>query len=366
MLRTMRSRRYSELVPTPDRPAAAAPAHEPTKALDLLVLGDVNPDIVVAEAEPRFGQQEQLVASIALTIGGSAGIVAAAAARLGLRVGVVGVVGDDPFGRFMLDELVARGVDVAGCRIDRERPTGASVVLTRGTDRAILTAAGTIADLTAGDVPARLVETARHVHVASYFLQAGLWPGLADLVRRARAAGASASVDPNWDPRGSWDAGLKDLLPLLDVFLPNEAEARLITGDRAANEPGGETTGAGGEAATVMAARRLRALGQDRPLIVVKRGAAGALAIDAAGSPILVPTHPVDAVDSVGAGDAFDAGFLAAWLDGRPVRECLAFGVACGALSTRAAGGTASLATRDEVEALLAAAGSAAGATELA
>jgi sugar/nucleoside kinase (ribokinase family) len=318
------------------------------RPLDLLVLGDVNPDVVVTDADPRFGQHERLVRSIELTIGGSAGIMAAGAARLGLRVGLVGVMGDDTLGRFMLAELRARGVDVAACRIDRTRPTGASVVLTRGTDRAILTATGTIADLTEGDVPAGLIESARHVHVASYFLQAGLWAGLPDLLRRARAAGTGVSVDPNWDPHGSWDAGLVDLLPLIDVFLPNEPEARLMTG-------GGDATALGPDpTAAAEAARRLRALGQDRVVVAVKRGGDGVLAIDRDGSLIEVPAYPVEVVDTVGAGDAFDAGFLAAWLDGRPVGECLASGVVCGALSTRAAGGTASQATRDELEAALA------------
>ncbi len=318
------------------------------RTLDLLVVGDINPDIVVAGADPRFGQHERLVESIELTIGGSAGIMAAGAARLGLRVGIVGMVGDDALGRFMLAELRARGVDIAACRIDPTRPTGSSVILARGTDRAILTATGTIADLVAGDVPPGLIEAAGHIHVASYFLQAGLWAGLPDLARRARAAGTSVSVDPNWDPGGSWDAGLADLMPLIDVFLPNEPEARLMTG-------GGDATARGADAtAAADAARRLRALGRDRPLVAVKRGADGALAIDADGSLIEAPAYGIDAVDTVGAGDAFDAGFLAAWLDGRPVRECLAAGVVCGALSTRAAGGTASQATRDEVEAALA------------
>jgi len=303
---------------------------------DLLVVGDVNPDIVVSGGEPRYGQREVLVGAVTLTIGGSASIMAAAAARLGLRVALAGVVGDDPLGRFMLDELAVRGVDVAACRIDPDRPTGATVILARDGDRAILTAEGTIPELTAADVPDTLLERTRHVHVASYFLLRGLASALPAVVERARAGGATVSVDPNGDPAETWDGGLVALLPQLDVFLPNEAEAKAIArqGD------------------VVEAARVLAAPGPP-PLVVVKCGTDGAFAVDAGGTDERVDAIPIDAVDAVGAGDAFDAGFLTAWLGGRPIHDCLALGVACGALSTRAAGGTASQPTRSEADAAL-------------
>ena len=306
------------------------------RELDLLVVGDVNPDIVVRGGEPRYGQQEVLVDAITLTIGGSASIMAAAAARLGLRVALVGVVGDDALGRFMLDELAARGVDVATCRIAADRPTGATVILAKPHDRAILTAEGTIPDLTPDDIPNGLLERTRHVHVASYFLQRGLTTALPAIVERARAAGATVSVDPNGDPSEQWDGGLIALLPRLDVFLPNEAEASAIAGREDVQ----------------VAARALAAPGP-RPLVVVKRGRAGAIAVGGGGVDVRVDAIPVDAVDAIGAGDAFDAGFLAAWLEGRPVSDCVSLGVACGALSTRAAGGTGSQPTRAEAEAAL-------------
>jgi sugar/nucleoside kinase (ribokinase family) len=307
--------------------------------LDLLVLGDVNPDILVPGADPRFGQEEVLVDSVRLAIGGSAGIMASAAARLGLRVAIVGVVGDDVFGRFMLDELRRLGVDAGGCRVDPSRPTGATVILARPTDRAILTATGTIADLTVDDVPDDLLARSRHVHVASLFLQPALQAGLARLLDRGHRAGATVSVDPNWDPSGEWDGGLVAALPLLDVFLPNAAEASRIAR----------------ELDVRAAARWLRGDGEGRrPVVVVKRGADGAFGLDAAGAAAEVRAFPVDPVDTTGAGDAFDAGFLAAWLDGRSIREAMTFAAACGALSTRALGGTAGQPTRREVESALA------------
>ncbi|HEU0244257.1 MAG TPA: sugar kinase [Candidatus Limnocylindrales bacterium] len=300
--------------------------------IDLLVVGEINPDVVVTDPDPVpvFGQAERLVEGIRLTIGSSSAITACGAARLGLRVAMVGVVGDDALGRFTLDALASRGVDVSACRVAAGRPTGVSVVLGNGRDRAILTAPGTIPDTRASDVPAGLLARARHVHVGSFFLQPGLAADLPALFRAARDGGATTSLDPNWDPSGAWDGGFAAALGETDIVLPNEAEARRL-------------------AATDDVEAAARALAADGRTAVVKLGALGALAVSG-GSLVRAAAREVDAVDTTGAGDSFDAGFLAARLDGRPVEDALAFAVACGSLSTRAAGGTDGQATRDEVE----------------
>jgi sugar/nucleoside kinase (ribokinase family) len=313
-----------------------AKASSADRELDLVVIGDVNPDILVTGAEPRFGQREVLVDAIELTIGGSAGIMATAAARLGLRVAIVGVVGDDVFGRFMLEALRQSGVDVDACGVDLAHPTGATVILARPTDRAILTAEGTIAGLTGDDVPSSLLARTRHVHVASYFLQPALRAALPSIADRAHAAGATISVDPNWDPAETWDGGLTSLLPTIDLFFPNEEEAvrisRTSTASAAAHALHGEANG---------------------PIVAVKRGARGALAVDTDGTESEVAAVEVEPVDTTGAGDAFDAAFLAAWLAGRPLSEGLIDATAAGTLSTRGLGGVAALPTRAEVDAFV-------------
>lgn len=299
--------------------------------LDLLVVGDCNPDLVLrgGAVEPAFGQVERLVDEAELTIGGSAAIAACGAARLGLGTALVSVVGDDPFGRFMLDALAERDVDVSGVVVRTEARTGVTVVLVRGSDRAMLTALGTIDDLTPELVDRELLGTARHVHVSSYFLQAGLRPGLAELLREARQAGASTSIDPNWDPSEQWDGGLLDVLSEVTILFVNAEEAKRI-------------------ARTSDAEDAARALSRDGAVIVVvKLGADGALAV--AGDRVLrAPAVAVEEVDAVGAGDSFDAGFLAAHLADRPLDESLRFATACGALSMRAAGGTAAQPTLAE------------------
>ena len=107
------------------RPALAAPVscrYSHPMEFDLLVLGDVNPDLVLrgGDISPAFGQAERLVDEAALTVGGSGAIMACGAARLGLRVAIVGVVGDDLFGSFMREQLVGRGVDIRGLAVDPE------------------------------------------------------------------------------------------------------------------------------------------------------------------------------------------------------------------------------------------------------
>ena len=122
--------------------------------LDLVVLGDCNPDLVLAdpELEPTFGQAERLIDDAQLTIGGSGAIMACAAARLGLRTALVAVVGEDLFGRFMVQALGERGVDTSAIVVDRSLRTGLTVILAGTDDRAILTYPGAIAALTAGQV----------------------------------------------------------------------------------------------------------------------------------------------------------------------------------------------------------------------
>ncbi|HEY7666716.1 MAG TPA: sugar kinase [Actinomycetota bacterium] len=298
---------------------------------DIVVLGDANPDLILrgGDVVPAFGQAERLVDEATLTVGGSGGIFACAAARLGLSVAFVGVVGDDRFGRYMCEELEANGVNTDGVVTDQDRPTGVTVVLSTPTDRAMLTALGTVGDLRADRVDPAILAQARHVHVSSYYLQRSLAPDLPRIFAEVRAAGATTSVDPNWDPSGRWDDALLRLLASVDVFLPNEMEALSLAHISELDR----------------AIARLREAGAG--VVVVKRDGDGAVAADGSGI-VRIEGHVVPVVDGTGAGDAFDAGFLASWLAGEPLERSLAVGNACGAAAVGAPGGTAALSTMDE------------------
>jgi sugar/nucleoside kinase (ribokinase family) len=304
----------------------------PDADLDLLVLGDCNPDLVLrgADVEPAFGQVERLVDSADLVVGGSGAIVACGAARLGLRTAFAGVVGDDVFGRFMLDALAARGVDTSGVVVSPGEQTGVTVVLARPGDRGMLTFPGAIGSLRADAVDAGLLGSARHVHVASYFLQTALTPGLPDLFSSVRARGGTTSIDPNWDPAERWNGGLRELLRLTDAFLPNAEEATHLTGTADPSAAAAELAAGGG-------------------LIAIKLGRDGALAVTSEGGEMhAAAPESIEAVDTTGAGDSFDAGLLAGMLNGWSQERALALACACGALSTRAAGGTAAQPTLAE------------------
>jgi sugar/nucleoside kinase (ribokinase family) len=322
-------------------------AGDQTRSFDLLVVGEVNPDVIVADPDPRpaFGQAERIVADIHLAIGSSSVITACGAARLGLRVAFVGVVGDDLFGRFMLDSMRECGLDVSAVRVADDVLTGASVVLTDGRDRAILTARGTIGAVTADDVPADLLGRARHLHIGSWFLQDGLRSNAARLLAAAREAGLTTSLDPNWDPSGDWDGGLFEALPSLDLLFPNEAEVTRIA---RVDDP---------ESAAITLARQARRDGpagsRNALMFVVKRGAEGAFASTADGVVARVGSYPVTPLDTTGAGDSFDAGFLAAWLGGAAPIDALRAGAVAGALSTTALGGVDGQPDRSALDAAL-------------
>ena len=263
-----------------------------------------------------------------LTVGSSSAIFSCGAARLGLKTAIVGVTGADLFGRFMLDELIKGGVDVSGAIVDPRQPNGLSVILTRPEgDRAILTYMGTINQLRAEQVPDELLQKTRHLHVASYFLQTALQPDLPGLFQRAHALGLTTSLDTNWDPSGLW-SGFDKLLAQADVFLPNQNEALAISGTNTVDEA-------------------LKVLSRKCQAVAIKCGEAGALARQ--GDEVArAAALPVQVVDTVGAGDSFNAGFLYGFLNNWSLERTLALAVACGSLSTRLAGGTHAQPTLDE------------------
>lgn len=305
-----------------------------TRIYDLLVVGEINPDLILTgDVEPVFGQVEKLVDSATLTVGSSSAIFACGAARLGLKTTFVGLCGADVFGHFMVDQMHRRGIGVEHIQIRPDGATGLSVILARGADRAILTYPGLIPVLRAEDVPLHLLEQVRHLHVASYFLQSNLQPGLPDLFRQARALGVTTSLDTNYDPSGQWH-GFDALLAQTDVLFLNETEACSLSR----------------EADVEAAAQKLAALVS---VVAIKLGARGALAIQ--GSRIVnVPGLPVKVVDTVGAGDSFDAGFIYGYLHGWDLERTLRLAVICGSLSTQAAGGIAAQPTLIEALDILA------------
>lgn len=290
------------------------------KTYNLLVAGEINPDLILSgDVKPEFGQAEKLVDKASFTIGSSSVIFACGAARLGLKVAFVGVCGDDTFGHFMIREMEKRRIDVNNVIIKQGGTTGFSVILNRGADRAILTYPGLIPALQADDIPDDLLQRSRHLHLASYFLQTNLKPGLPALFRKARKSGLTTSLDTNFDPSETW-AGFDELLSETNVLLPNEKEALSLSKEKDLDSA-------------------LGTLGSRVDVLAVKLGAAGAVGLQE-GKTSRCASIPVQVVDTVGAGDSFDAGFLYGYINGWEIEKSLKLACVCGALSTQKAGGT--------------------------
>jgi HAD superfamily hydrolase (TIGR01549 family) len=298
--------------------------------LDLLVIGDCNPDVLVLgdDVRPDFGQREKLVGSISLVVGGSAAITAVAAARLGLRVALVAAVGADPPGEFMLGQLATAGVDTGSVLVRPAVATGMTIALSHGSDRAIMTATGAMTALTADEVPRSLLSRARHLHVSSYFLlEQSLGPGLAELFEEAHETRTTTSLDTNWDPAEHWGGDqLRVALAHTDVLLPNEEEAMLLSGQPTFRAALPALTGVG-------------------PAVVVKLGARGAICADGQRLHWIRPPSGLagSLVDATGAGDCFNAGLIAGLLRGMDLPTAAGLGCAVASASTRGAGGTAAV-----------------------
>jgi ribokinase len=295
-----------------------------TDPVDVMTVADMCVDlVVVGNVRPEFHQVEQIVGDYSLELGGSANIFASQLVKLGARVGVIGYVGRDAFGEFVLRELQEIGVDTSRVKKHAVLKTGIGIALAEGDDRAILTYPGSIDATHPEDIEETLLHSCRHWHIASYFLLRNLrsfWP---QWIQRCREEGLTTSLDTNWDPENRWD-GVVDLLPSIDVFLPNEAEALLLTGET-----------------DVWKAAKL--LAEKGPLTVVKRGEKGAIVVRGNKTWQIKaadwPNPAFSLVDSIGAGDNFDAGFIRAWLLGCDIDSSLLLAHRCALSSLNCQGG---------------------------
>jgi len=296
----------------------------------VLVAGELNPDLIMSDCGiyPAPGK-EVLVRDLELRLGSSSAICAVGLARLGNAVTFAAILGYDFWGDFCADTLRRARVDISRVLRRADIKTGLTVSITSGGDRSLITYPGAIAALKGVDLPDEVFDGHSHFHVSAWFLQDGLRPGLKERFGVARRLGLTTSLDCGYDPSEMWSEDLIDVLAEVDVFLPNESELLAVTGCRTVREA-------------------VRKLDNGRLLVVVKMGSNGCLAMYR-GESMHVAAFPVDVADTTGAGDSFNAGFLHAWMRREPLYDCLRFAVACGGLSTRGLGGTATQPTEDEV-----------------
>jgi len=288
---------------------------------DVTIAGELNLDLILYGLPEQLAPERELIADrMMLTLGSSSAIVAHNLSVLGSRVGFQSRIGDDPLGQIALDRLGQGGVDVSHVRrVPGAITTGLTVILHHQAWRNILTYMGTIAELSWDDLDLDYLSGSRHFHLSSYFLHRKLRPRTGELFRHLKSKGLTISLDTNDDPDDRFE-GIENVLKYVDVLLPNEREACKLTGTREL------------EAA-------IHKLSQHVPLVVVKLGPRGALAQRGSERFVSEPVK-VTPVDTVGAGDSFDAGFLHEYLRGSDLQTCLASGNRAGALSTTRPGGT--------------------------
>jgi sugar/nucleoside kinase (ribokinase family) len=292
------------------------------KPFDVLVVGELNVDLILngISKYPEIGK-EVLASHMNLTLGSSSAIFASNLSTLGSKVAFAGMLGQDNFGDHVIASLKSRGVDTQHVIRSVKQRTGATIVLNFGEDRAMVTYPGAMNHLTLADISDESIRQARHLHLSSVFLLPALMPDITALFQKAKSLGLTTSLDPQWDPAEKWDIQLETLLPYVDVFMPNLAELCALTGK--ASIPEG-----------------IAVLKPTAKIIIVKNGSDGACLWN--GQELLhqPPFLNRMVVDSIGAGDSFDAGFIHKYIRQKPLQECLEFGALAGAINTTRSGGT--------------------------
>ncbi|HEY6447621.1 MAG TPA: carbohydrate kinase family protein [Acidobacteriaceae bacterium] len=304
-------------------------------ALDITIAGEVNLDLILYGLDEAIPvDREVLGSNFELTLGSSSAILAHNLSVLRRRVGFVTLCGSDAMGAIAMERLAEGGVDLSQSKQGGPgTKTGVTILLPHGRSRRILTYPGIMFDMKVADLDIDYLASARHFHLSSLFLLRGLHAGLADLLRALKRRGLTLSLDTNDDPDGQWNGVLQDVLPLIDILLPNEDEVCRI-------------------ARRGSMAEALDVLGGMIPMIAVKCGSRGAV-VQQGERRMEIPPVPMQPVDTIGAGDSFNAGFLSAWLSGAPAETCAAAGNVTGALSTQRPGGTEAFRDRALMEEFL-------------
>lgn len=302
------------------------------KKYDIAAIGELNVDIILngIESEPEIGK-EKFCKDMIVTLGSSTAIFAANAAALGSKVCFVGLVGKDSFGDLVCSSLEAKGV--ATHFIGKgDTPTGATICMSYGEDRANLTYQGSMDVMGFDDIDKSVFKLSKHIHLSSLFMQSALLRDIHKVLDAAAENGCTVSLDTQWDPMEKWALDYPTVLPKITVFMPNEKELCALTGKAGLEDAIAEV---------------LPYLGG---IMLVKCGSKGSLLVRKDGSRKLLPAFlNKDVVDAIGAGDSFNSGFVSAFVRGLSPEECQKTGNLTGAVNTTAAGGTGAFTSLEAV-----------------
>lgn len=299
---------------------------------ELIVVGELNVDLILNNIDgfPKIGT-EILADDMNLTLGSSSAIMAANAAAMGVDTTFCGKVGNDMFGEVVLKELKNKNVCTDHISSSDTHQTGITIVMSYAEDRANVTYCGAMELLTIDDIPWEDIKNFKHLHLSNFFIQKGIRKDITTIFKKVKEAGITTSLDLQWDPENKWDFDYRECLPYVDVFMPNEAEIMALTRTSSVDEA-------------------LEAVKPFANTIALKMGAKGSVGIeDDTQMEVSSFTNPKH-IDSIGAGDSFNSGFIKKYIGGGSLRECLTYGNLMGALNTTAAGGTGAFNSPEEIE----------------
>lgn len=303
-----------------------------TKQFDVITVGELNVDLILNKIQgfPEVGK-EILADNMTLTLGSSSAIFASNLSSLGAKVGFIGKVGKDMFGELVIAELLAKGVDSSLLIKDSALNTGVTVVLNYLEDRANVTYPGAMESLTINDITKDKLKAARHMHFASLYLQEGIRSDIVELFKRAKEAGLTTSLDTQWDPSEKWEFDYKNLLPYVDVFMPNKGELLNLTKSESLDE----------------AIAKIKDFSNTT---IIKNGSKGSILVQKDCEILERPAYlNTNVVDAIGAGDSFNAGFISKFVQGWALEECQDFGNLTGAINTTESGGTTAFSSKAEI-----------------
>jgi sugar/nucleoside kinase (ribokinase family) len=295
---------------------------EKKRKYDVLVVGELNVDLILNDIAslPQVGK-EIIAGNMTLTLGSSSAIFASNISTLGVKTAFAGMIGIDSFGELVLKSLEKKSVNTDYIIRSNKDKTGITIVLNYDEDRAMVTHPGAMEIFSDKDVTDEMLQQAGHLHVSSVFLQKELKKNIVKLFRRAKKLGLTTSLDVQWDPDEKWDLDFNELLPLVDIFMPNKKEMEAITGYENIN-------GA------------LEAIKNYTNIVAVKMGNKGSLGFKNGKKIEAPPFLNTQVVDAIGAGDSFNAGFISQFIKNKSLESCLKFGNLMGAINTTANGGT--------------------------
>ena len=304
---------------------------------DVIAIGNIVADFIAAPVvrHPNWGELIEVESPIGLNIGGNAAIFSVCASAFDLNCALLGMVGADELSGLLQEKLDHAQVDTTNIRVSDSHSTGSTLVVASETgERGFYHHMGANREFSLDDIDFRIFDGSKALLLCSYFIMPGLEGDSArTILATAKKKGLTTFFDVAWNPSGKWLLG--DFMDSVDVFMPNADEIMMLTGK--------ETVSA--------AAAEFLARGVDT--VAVKMGDQGCYVATSKGETVRLDGHKVKAVDTTGAGDTFNAGFVYGMLSGWELEDVARFANAAAAISVTKLGGATAAPTRTVIEEVL-------------